>query len=556
MRRVAFSLLVVSSVLLLSLLLADHATRANPAEGVTLASNGLSYLPFVARNWLPSAQPTPTIPPEQPSISGKVLEAATGGPLGGATVEVYDSEEHLLPMATTTTDISGDYHFGPIPQGEYYVLAYADGYAREIYRQAAVVQDALIVRYTGELVMGIDFALAEGGSISGRVTQADGVTPLAGIHVRATQAKYAWVANLWFKALSDPSGHYRLDHLPLGQFVVVAEGDGYVNEFHDGVNYLGLSTPVSVEPPHETIGIDMAMDPEARLSGRVIDDDTGAPIEGAIVHLLPSGPGTAPTWGMGGETGERGQFMVNRLPPADYLVSSRAEEYGDEIFDHQPGWSTADLVPVPPGGDVSGVTLRMRRGGLLRGHLFDEFGVPLPGFWMTVRLPDGDLAGAMPEGSRTDGSFWFRMPPGTYVVMADAVPGYVREYYDGVYRPEDAIRFDVTVGSEVGGIDFTIQLAGSISGAVYRSDGVTPVPGAQVYAFPLDTDFGDGAITGPGGQYRIEGLPSGHYRIDVNVPGYEMLVYYPGTFEEGDAMAVQVTAPAETGGIDIIVPDL
>ncbi len=547
MRRVAFSLLVVSSVLLLSLLVADQATRANPAEGDTLASNGLSYLPFVARNWLPSAQP---------SISGWVVEAATGAPLAGATVEAYDSEEHFLPLATTTADISGDYSLGPIPDGEYYVLAYADGYAREIYRRAGVVQDAQIVAYAGQHVTGVDFALVEGGSISGRVTQADGVTPLRGIHVRASQDKYAWVANLWFRAISDTSGFYRLDHLPLGQFVVVAEADGYVNEFHDGVNYLALHTPVSVEPPQETTGIDMAMDPEARLSGMVIDDATGAPIEGAIVHLLPSGPGTAPTWGMGGETGTSGEFMVNRLPPADYLVSSRAEEYGDEIFDHQPGWSSADLVPVPPGGDVTGVTLRMRRGGMIRGHLYDEAMVPLPGFWMTVRLPDGDLAGAMPDLVRTDGSFWFRMPPGTYIVIADAVPGYVREYYDGVYRPEDAIRFEVTEGSEVSGIDFTIQLAGSISGAVFRSDGVTPVPGAQVYAFPLDADFGDGAITSPGGQYRIEGLPSGQYRMEVNVPGYEMLVYYPGTFEQGDAVPVQVTAPMETGGVDILVPDL
>ena len=95
-----------------------------------------------------------------------------------------------------------------------------------------------------------------------------------------------------------------------------------------------------------------------------------------------------------------------------------------------------------------------------------------------------------------------------------------------------------------------------MNGGWDSSDGVTPVPGAQVYAFPLDADFGDGAITGPSGQYGIEGLPIGRYRIEVNVPGYEMLVYYPGVFEEGDAVPVQVTAPTETGGVDILVPEL
>jgi hypothetical protein len=552
MRRPFILLCVVAAVLLLSV----HAAGAPLAGAGTALPNAVGYLPFIARNWLPSAGPTPTVPPGPASISGRVVIAADGAPLGGAIVEAYDAVEHFMPAATAMTDMQGRYSLGAIPDGDYYVLAYAPGFAREIWDQAVVVQEAEVVSYGGQPVTGIDFALAEGGSISGRVTQADGMTPLPGIEVSVTQAKYVWVANLWFRAFSDASGHYRVDHLPLGEFVVVGARDGYVNEFYDNVNYLSMCTNVVVQPPRETSAIDLLMDPEGRLSGRVLDDVTGQPIEGAMVHMLPSGPGSAPTWGMGDETDASGAFMVNRLPPSEYLISARAEDYGDEIYHHQPSWPAADLVPVAPGEDVTGVEVRMRRGGLLRGHLFDEFGVPLPGFWMTVQLPNGELAGAMPDHARTDGSFFFRMPPGEYVVEASAVPGYVQEYYDSVYRPEDATRFPVSEGSDTGGIDFTIQLAGTIAGTVYRSDGVTPVPGAQVYAFPLQAEVGDGAVSGPNGQYRIEGLPSGSYRIEVNVPGSEILVYYPGVTEEGDALPVQVTAPNETGGIDILVPEL
>jgi len=548
MRRLFTSIWVVAAVLLLTL----HASGAPPG---TALPNAVSYLPFMARNWLPSAEPTPTTPPPLTSISGRVVIAANGAPLGGATVEAYDAQEHGDPVATATTGPDGDYSLGSIPQGDYYVLAYAEGYAREIYEQAAQIQDALPVSYAGQPVTEIDFALGQGGSISGRVTAADGMTPLPGIVVRATQAKYAWVDNLWFKATSGADGFYRLTHLPLGQFAVVVEADGYVNEFYDGVNYLSLYTPVVVQPPQETPGIDLALDPEGRLSGRVIDDLTSDPVHGAIVHMLPTGPGTAATWGMVVETDLTGAFTMGRLPPADFLVTARADAYADEIYHHQPGWSSADPVAVPYGGHVTDLTVRMRRGGLIRGHLYDEAMRPLPGFWLTVQLPDGDLAGAMPAGTRFDGSFSIRLVPGTYIVMADQVPGYVPEYWDSVYRAEDATRIEVTEGGEVSGIDFTVQLAGSISGAVYRADGVTPVPDAQVYAFPLDVEVGDGAITGPDGGYRIEGLPSGNYRVEVSVPGYELLVYYPGVTDPGLAQAVQVSAPMETGGIDILVPE-
>jgi hypothetical protein len=550
MRRLFISIWVLAAVLLLSL----HAAGAPPEGPGSALPNAVSYLPFMARNWLPSAEPTPTIPPVTASISGRVVVAATGAPLSAATVEAYDAEEHSAPLATTTTDIGGNYGFGPLPVGNYYVLAYADGYARVIYIQAAVIQEAILVHYAGQPVTGVDFALAQGGSVLGRVTAADGTTPIPGIEVRATQAKYAWVDNLWFFATSGADGFYRLTHLPLGQFVVVAEAEGYVNEFYDGVNYLDLYTPVVVQPPQETAGIDLSLDPEGRLSGWVIDDQTSDPIPGAAVHMLPVGTGTAPTWGMVVEADVTGAFTVGKLPPSDFLVSARAEGYGDEIYHHQLGWSRADLVSVPYGGHVTDLMVRMRRGGLIRGHLYDEAMEPLPGYWATVQLPDGDLAGAMPAGSRLDGSFSIRMPPGTYIVMAE-LPGYVLEYYDSAYRAEDATHIEVTEGGEVSGIDFTLQLAGSISGAVYRSDGVTPVPDAQVYAFPLDADVGDGAITDPGGRYRIAGLPSGHYRIEVSVPGSEPLVYYPGVTDPGLAQPVQVTAPAETGGIDILVPE-
>lgn len=567
MKREFLLLLIIGVILLVSPLSSYDAIGVQLDARGAIDPSSFAYLPFVVRNWLPTPTPTPTNTPtitltptptttsEPSSISGRVVVAATGDGLPGATVEIRDAAREWMHVASMVTDGEGWYGFGPIPVGDYGVLAYAPGYAREIYDQATVIQEAQVILYQGQPITGIHFALNEGGSISGRVTEADGLTPVSNIEVRAGEAKYAWVETLWFTAISDADGHYRVQNLPLGEYVVFVSAEGYANEFYHDVNYLSLFTAVKVEPPAETTGIDMPIDPEGRLSGWVLDDETSDPIEGAVVHLLPQGPGTAPTWGLVIESDPTGAFTVSKLPPAQFLISARADGYADEIFDHQPGWSRADLVTVPYGGHVTEVAVRMRRGGLLSGHLYDEALVPLPGFMVTIRLPDDDLAGAMPAGTGLDGNFSIRMPPGTYIVMADFVPGYVQEYYDNVYRYEDANRLQVTVDSEITGIDFTLQQAGSISGAVYRSDGVTEVPDAQVYAFPLDVPVGDGAITDPSGHYRIEGLPSGHYRIEVNVPGMEGLVYYPGVLDPVDAIAVEVIAPVETTGVDIVVPE-
>jgi hypothetical protein len=82
---------------------------------------------------------------------------------------------------------------------------------------------------------------------------------------------------------------------------------------------------------------------------------------------------------------------------------------------------------------------------------------------------------------------------------------------------------------------------------------VTPVPDAQVYAFPLDEKVGAGATTDQNGFYIIEGIPSGQYRVEVKVPGSEQTFYYPGVTNEGEAISLNVTAPQVTSDIDIIL---
>jgi hypothetical protein len=118
----------------------------------------------------------------------------------------------------------------------------------------------------------------------------------------------------------------------------------------------------------------------------------------------------------------------------------------------------------------------MRRGGLIQGNLYDEAGEPLSDFYLNILTLYGDHASAMPPyPTDLNGSFSIRMPAGIYIIYTESVPGYVKEYYDDVYEITDATPVLVVEDGEVIGIDLFLQLAGTISGTVYSSEGTTPI---------------------------------------------------------------------------------
>ncbi len=495
--------------------------------------------------------PTQTVPP--PSIDGHVTAAGSGEPLAEARVEIRTGQNLDDLVAYAQTDQDGYFRIDNLPDGVYYALAFADGYARELYQQVTALQEATVLKIEGSPLTGINFALNDGGSISGVLT-IGGDQPAANVVVSAVEAKYAWADVHKYHAASDENGYYQISHLPLGEYVVVVEDVGYATEFYDNTYFLSLAKIVEVRPPEEIGDINLQLEPEGKINGVVIDDETGEPVTNNKVHLNLKGPPGAYTWGIVDETKSSNTFSIGRLPPGKYLLSTRSEGYADEIYDHKTGWELATYIQLEEGEEESDITLRMRKGGTIRGNLFDVDGEPLEAFLVDVQLTSTDHASAMPYHTEMDGSFYFHMPPGTFIVYSMFVPGYVPKYYGDTYYPESAKALKVNSGDKLEGIDIYLELAGKISGMVFEADGQTPVPEAQVYAFPLDAKIGAGAITGPDGAYIIEGIPSGRYRIEVKVPGNPTTYYYPGATDQSEADSVIVSAPGITEGVDISMP--
>ena len=117
----------------------------------------------------------------------------------------------------------------------------------------------------------------------------------------------------------------------------------------------------------------------------------------------------------------------------------------------------------------------LEQGGSVSGTVLESVGqTPVSGAWVTARDPEsGNWRGNDQTGA--DGSYTITgLLTGSYKVEVDATDqNFVREYYDGALAFDDASPVSVTAPNDTAGIDFTLEVGGSISGISYESDGGT-----------------------------------------------------------------------------------
>jgi hypothetical protein len=105
---------------------------------------------------------------------------------------------------------------------------------------------------------GIDFYLAEAGSISGQVYEEDGTTPIAGASVYAfpVTGDYPGAG-----ANTGPDGGYTIKGLPSGTYRVQVTVSGHAPQFYRYAADEASATAVTVNAPDDTPGIDFALSP-------------------------------------------------------------------------------------------------------------------------------------------------------------------------------------------------------------------------------------------------------------------------------------------------------
>lgn len=276
------------------------------------------------------------------------------------------------------------------------------------------------------------------------------------------------------------------------------------------------------------------------IEGTVTALDTLEPLAGVVVRAFAEHDGrrAATT-----RTQDDGTYRFDALKPGTYLIQADPDRqnYLAEWYDDHPHRRDADPVEVVAGETTEGIDFALTPGASITGRVTEDpspedatAGPPLGGILIQVgAFPSTSMNSLIVGQTYTleDGSYAvYKLPAGSYWVRASDPHGiHKAEYWDDAETLADATPVEPGTGELVEGIDFGLAVAGGgIRGRVVRQGPSTdpalirPLPGILVTALEANTGREAGkAETGPGGQYRIAGLPAGRYLVHAEDPDGE-----------------------------------
>jgi hypothetical protein len=259
---------------------------------------------------------------------------------------------------------------------------------------------------------------------------------------------------------------------------------------------------------------------DSRLTGRVVDAATLAPIAGATVELANAGGGQGY---FRARTDARGAFALERIPSERwYALTVAADGYAEFVLG---SWQ---FPAAQRGADV---VVPLDRAGSLEVRLTTSDGnAPVAGVPVTVRP---ERAAEWWEG--------FRPPPAPVYSdergvarFPDLAGGYWTVSAEAPERmPFEARRVAVRRG-ETTPVAAVLARPASLSGTVRLADG-TPVAGVTVTARGPAEGVGS---SGADGGFTVEGLPPGRYRVEVTHEGFvPAALKEPVVLREGESRA-------------------
>jgi hypothetical protein len=516
------------------------------------------------------------------SIRGTITGPNGVTPLGDINVEVYrvptGGSGDLVWMNDTWSASDGTYVMSGLPAGTYRLAFndYSDQYLQEYYNNAETLSAATdVVVPAGAAVTGINASLAAASSIAGRVTGANGTTPLVDIQVVAWVSVagpfpgfYYW--NWYQSADTDTNGNYRIWGLAPGTYRVSFEdGNGqYALEYYDNVSSVEEATDVIVPSGGGAVsGINASLGVAAKITGRVTGPNGTTPVFDADVTAYRWN-GNDWDWLDRDDTDTNGVYAILGLPAGTYRVEFEDYngQYVGEYYNDAADLDSATDIAVAAGATVGNINASLARAASIAGRVTAPNGVtPLADVDVMAYTFDGSWWNV--EGwDSTDTNGEYRLTglaAGTYRVgFADNSGLYLDEYYHNATSLDTATDVIVPASTDVTGINESLTRAARILGTVRAADtqaGLADVPvsafrfevGSWNYKGETDTD-GTGSYVLGGlaetGLYAVVSYPlSGPYvgQWYNGVPAEE----YNGGPPAGVTLVTVLTG-ADTNGVN------
>lgn len=481
------------------------------------------------------------------SISGRVT--VSGKPAAGITIVATVSNSFFdnKTVAKATTDEDGNYKLTGLAAGRFTILPLAKAYlvtGGSPYKEGVNVAE-------GETITKIDFPLARGGVITGRITDAEG-HPLIGERVNVVLKDSAADNGSQMAMLgssrnqTDDRGMYRIYGLGPGSYKVSVGqatssggavsimgmgGSQYVKTFYPSVQEETKATILEIKEGTEIKDVDISVGKPGTgfsVSGRAIDADSGTPVPNAYLGhstLSDSKQEMGEMNFTGNQTDANGKFRLEGLRPGHYAVFTLAAGQANSSYSEPVPFEISD-------GDVTGIEIKVRRGATINGVAIiennsdpaiagllqsvslyayvEQKGLAAPSYGQSQIGADGSfrMDGLAPGKARI-GIRGFPTPPKGLTL--------IRTEVEGLEQPEG---IELAAGAQISGVRLLFLYgSGSVRGDVRVQSGPVPegtslgvvirsVPNAA-RRFTRQADM-DGRL-----HFVAENIPPGTYELIV-----------------------------------------
>ena len=493
-------------------------------------------------------------------IAGRITIKGEPAPEVAVVLLTADRRPRPRPAARSTTDADGRFRMANIPAGRYTLLPLAT---------TTVIAERTndnepgksIILEDGEALDDIDFALVQGGVITGRATDAEDA-PIVSARVRLDylDRENSEMEMPRFTSSSrtetDDRGIYRIYGLPAGRYrVSIGEapddyrdtGGGrraHVRTFHPNATDIAQAKIVEVSAGGETSDVDIkvgALLEVFKLRGIVVDADTDRPVPSRAVSLgVADAAGNLIGMMRGSTTTDvKGEFVFDNLTPGRYflMATARAGGYGatpdpDELY-------SESIISEVRASDIGGVRLKVRRGATLSGIVtMEDSGADAKRkitFGNARLLAHVQTYGrhirAAPDTAliNPDNSFRFAgLAPGEahlslYSPTDDAGVVILRVEGASTDDPNRRGGIKIDAGADVSGLRVIVAPArGAIRGRVVETTGELSMTGRRFYigarriddAHP-NSHFARHAEADERGRFHLERLPLGDYELTL-----------------------------------------
>lgn len=482
-------------------------------------------------------------------ITGRITYGEKAAPNVGVALFAADRVMDRNSIMKVTTDDEGRYRMSNVPAGRFSVVVIAPAYVGP--SQGAFGEPGKTVNLAeGETVEKIDFSLVKGGVITGRVTTSDG-TPVIGERVQlnmvGAQAESRMRLSNFnqFMFETDDRGIYRLYGLAPGQYTLsigespeggaVRFGFGgrsyFARTFHPNVTEEAKATVIEVTEGSEATNVDITLSTKSNsftATGR-ITDESGKPVVGVRVGngaIMKDGNQMG-GFGWGTVSDANGNFRLDGLTPGRY-----AAFVWDE--DNTEGYSEPVTFEVRD-GNVSGLELKLRRGGSISGTVVIEGAsdratlAKLTQLSLVASIEREGLTVPLYPNSKVaaDGSFRISgLQSGKARLFLSNYPpiaGFTLARIERDGTPQREI--EIAPGTQVTGIRVIIEYGtGIVRGVVKVANGPLPEAARMFVSARRKGETGPpnrGAQVDSRGRFLLEGMATGEFELTLRafIPG-------------------------------------